>query len=60
MDQRPGRPRGDLRVPVRHAVGQDPRAARSGLTMGGKPVTPLVPWTFLQVVFLAARVAAAV
>ncbi|MER6141274.1 hypothetical protein ABT174_14580 [Streptomyces sparsogenes] len=35
-------------------------AARSGLTLGGKPVTPLVPRTVLQVVFLAACAAAAV
>ncbi|MFI9326437.1 hypothetical protein ACIGZJ_02700 [Kitasatospora sp. NPDC052868] len=35
-------------------------AARSGLTLGGKPVTPLPARTVLQAVFLAAAVAAAV
>ncbi|WP_437820313.1 DoxX family protein [Sorangium sp. So ce1078] len=32
-------------------------AARAGLTLGGSPVTPLVPRTLMQVVFLAATVA---
>ncbi|MFE3098188.1 DoxX family protein [Streptomyces sp. NPDC059248] len=35
-------------------------AARRNLTLGGRPVTPLVPRTILQVVFVAAAVAAAV
>ncbi|MFI5982253.1 DoxX family protein [Streptomyces sp. NPDC051555] len=34
-------------------------AARSGLTLDGKPVMPLVPRTFLQVVFVSACVLAA-
>ncbi|WP_431904323.1 DoxX family protein [Micromonospora carbonacea] len=32
-------------------------AARRGLTLAGRPVTPLVPRTLLQVVFLAATTA---
>ncbi len=32
-------------------------AARSGLTLGGKPVTPLVPRMLLQALFLAATTA---
>ncbi|WP_437593855.1 DoxX family protein [Sorangium sp. So ce1000] len=32
-------------------------AARAGLTLGGSPVTPLVPRTLMQVVFVAATVA---
>ncbi|MER7708328.1 DoxX family protein [Kitasatospora sp. NPDC097605] len=36
------------------------RAARSGLTLAGKPVTPLPARTALQVLFVAAAVAAAV
>ncbi|WP_437964542.1 DoxX family protein [Sorangium sp. So ce260] len=32
-------------------------AARAGLTLGGSPVTPLVPRTLIQIVFLAATVA---
>ncbi|GAA2277434.1 hypothetical protein GCM10010149_21010 [Nonomuraea roseoviolacea subsp. roseoviolacea] len=35
-------------------------AARRGLTLGGKPVTPLPVRTALQVLFIAAAVAAAV
>jgi hypothetical protein len=35
-------------------------AARRRLTLAGKPVTPLVPRTLLQVVFVAAAVVAAV
>ncbi|WP_027346792.1 DoxX family protein [Hamadaea tsunoensis] len=35
-------------------------AARRGLSLGGKPVTPLPLRTLLQVVFIAAAVAAAV
>ncbi|MFI6738147.1 hypothetical protein ACIBI9_34925 [Nonomuraea sp. NPDC050451] len=35
-------------------------AARRGLTLAGKPVTPLVARTALQVLFIAAAVAAAV
>jgi hypothetical protein len=35
-------------------------AARRGLTLGGRPVTPLPQRTLLQVVFVAAAVAAAV
>ncbi|WP_437737844.1 DoxX family protein [Sorangium sp. So ce1335] len=35
-------------------------AARAGLTLGGSPVTPLVPRTLLQIVFLAATVAVAI
>lgn len=34
-------------------------AARRGLTLAGRPVTPLGPRTILQVVFLAAAIAAA-
>jgi uncharacterized membrane protein len=34
-------------------------AAREGLNIGGTPVTPLVPRTLLQVLFLGATVAAA-
>ncbi|WP_438030270.1 DoxX family protein [Sorangium sp. So ce233] len=35
-------------------------AARAGLTLGGSPVTPLVPRTLLQIVFVAATVAVAI
>ncbi|WP_437910074.1 DoxX family protein [Sorangium sp. So ce327] len=35
-------------------------AARAGLTLGGSPVTPLVPRTLLQIVFIAATVAVAI
>ncbi|WP_437728680.1 DoxX family protein [Sorangium sp. So ce861] len=35
-------------------------AARAGLTLGGSPVTPLVPRTLIQIVFLAATVAVAI
>ncbi|GAA4428497.1 DoxX family membrane protein [Actinokineospora soli] len=35
-------------------------AARRGLTLGGRPVTPLPARTALQVVFIAAAVAAAI
>lgn len=35
-------------------------AARRGLTLGGRPVTPLAPRTAMQGLFLAAAVAAAV
>ncbi|GIH48433.1 hypothetical protein [Microbispora rosea] len=35
-------------------------AARRGLTLAGKPVTPLLARTALQVLFVAAAVAAAV
>ncbi|XYI03156.1 DoxX family protein [Sorangium sp. So ce1128] len=35
-------------------------AARAGLTLGGSPVTPLVPRTLMQIVFIAATVAAAI
>ncbi|MBV1853612.1 DoxX family protein [Catellatospora tritici] len=35
-------------------------AARRGLSLGGKPVTPLAQRTVLQVVFIAAAIAAAV
>lgn len=35
-------------------------AARRGLTLGGRPVTPLAPRTAMQALFLAAAVAAAV
>ncbi|WP_437516745.1 DoxX family protein [Sorangium sp. So ce1099] len=35
-------------------------AARAGLTLGGSPVTPLVPRTLMQVVFIAATVAVAI
>ncbi|WP_437948076.1 DoxX family protein [Sorangium sp. So ce296] len=34
-------------------------AARAGLTLGGSPVTPLVPRTLIQIVFLATTVAVA-
>ncbi|WP_438020677.1 DoxX family protein [Sorangium sp. So ce315] len=34
-------------------------AARAALTLGGSPVTPLVPRTLLQIVFIAATVAVA-
>ncbi|KYF92315.1 DoxX family protein [Sorangium cellulosum] len=34
-------------------------AARAGLTLGGSPVTPLVPRTLIQIVFLAATLAVA-
>jgi uncharacterized membrane protein len=33
-------------------------AARAGLTIGGEPVTPLVPRTFMQLGFIAALLAA--
>lgn len=35
-------------------------AARAGLTLGGSPVTPLVPRTLMQIVFIAATVAVAI
>ncbi|WP_434048043.1 MULTISPECIES: DoxX family protein [Sorangium] len=35
-------------------------AARAGLTLGGSPVTPLVPRTLLQIAFVAATVAVAI
>jgi len=35
-------------------------AARRGLTLGGKPVTPLPQRTLLQIVFIGAAIAAAV
>ncbi|WP_438001888.1 DoxX family protein [Sorangium sp. So ce185] len=35
-------------------------AARAGLTLGGSPVTPLVPRTLIQIVFLAATLAVAI
>ncbi len=35
-------------------------AARAGLTLGGSPVTPLVPRTLMQIVFVAATVAVAI
>ncbi|AUX26870.1 hypothetical protein SOCEGT47_074400 [Sorangium cellulosum] len=35
-------------------------AARAGLTLGGSPVTPLVPRTLIQIVFIAATVAVAI
>ncbi|WP_437942083.1 DoxX family protein [Sorangium sp. So ce341] len=35
-------------------------AARAGLTLGGSPVTPLVPRTLIQIVFLTATLAVAI
>ncbi len=35
-------------------------AARAGLTLAGRPVTPLLPRTLLQVLFIGAAIAAAV
>ncbi|WP_437311453.1 DoxX family protein [Sorangium sp. So ce388] len=35
-------------------------AARAGLTIGGSPVTPLVPRTLMQIGFIAATVAVAI
>ncbi|KYF70521.1 DoxX family protein [Sorangium cellulosum] len=35
-------------------------AARAGLTLGGSPVTPLVPRTLLQIAFVAATIAVAI
>jgi uncharacterized membrane protein len=35
-------------------------AARAGLTLGGSPVTPLVPRTLMQIAFVAATVAVAI